>query len=503
MSTRDTEERLAQAAPPDDGPAQDIRIDAPHLVDAKRSVPSEPSASAIGGLAPAAQATRSTPTAAELLEAQQLYNQAAQLAGQLRVRQDNLDHREAQLNAGLAKLEQGQRAARLWLSEREGELAELRAALEAQEQEAARRIDRLAAAEAALQRKASSSEDDSAGREQSLRARQAELEAGQRLLAQQIASLTSQRQEWEAKREQAEDAIRRERQEIDAQRESSLEVVRLALAGLEQRRLAIETEAEKLERRAGQPDPAHVAREEELRRREAVFRAKWRQLEESEHRLAESRAQVDRLTEQLRRQQQQMREAVRAQRLQIANEQRLAQADLDRQREAVHRRSEQVDQCRAGVEQLRKELGQVHRDTLEMRLATEELWARLSATASPAAVSRTLAEIRAKLRQDYRDAGEELRREKEALEAVRGQLTEQHERLVKQKHDFERWAEAERRDIERMAQSLFTREQELHEQETLLAEHVRRWQGERVAIQEELRRLRARVGEAGEALAPA
>jgi len=138
-----------------------------------------------------------------------------------------------------------------------------------------------------------------------------------------------------------------------------------------------------------------------------------------------------------------------------------------------------------------------------MRLATEELWARLSATASPAAVSRTLAEIRAKLRQDYRDAGEELRREKEALEAVRGQLTEQHERLVKQKHDFERWAEAERRDIERMAQSLFTREQELHEQETLLAEHVRRWQGERVAIQEELRRLRARVGEAGEALAPA
>ena len=55
---------------------------------------------------------------------QQVQAQAAQLAEHLRGRQQELDHREAELNAWAAQLERDTRAAQLWLEERNAELEE-------------------------------------------------------------------------------------------------------------------------------------------------------------------------------------------------------------------------------------------------------------------------------------------------------------------------------------------------------------------------------------------
>ena len=54
----------------------------------------------------------------------QVQAQASQLAEHLRSRQQELDHREAELNAWAAKLERDTRAAQLWLEERNAELEE-------------------------------------------------------------------------------------------------------------------------------------------------------------------------------------------------------------------------------------------------------------------------------------------------------------------------------------------------------------------------------------------
>ncbi len=53
--------------------------------------------------------------------------QAAQLAEHLRTRQQELDHREAELNAWAAKLDRDARAARLWFEERQAALDEAEA----------------------------------------------------------------------------------------------------------------------------------------------------------------------------------------------------------------------------------------------------------------------------------------------------------------------------------------------------------------------------------------
>ena len=117
-----------------------------------------------------------------------------------------------------------------------------------------------------------------------------------------------------------------------------------------------------------------------------------------------------------------------------------ATAELGEKRQAVQRRADHVDQCRAALEQLRGELECIHRETLEIRLATEELWVRLSGAAPPAALVRSLGQIRAKLACQYRQAAAELAEQKKELEAIRGELNTQHEKLVEHKLRLEQWA---------------------------------------------------------------
>ena len=68
-------------------------------------------------------------------------------------RQQELDHRESQLNAQSAQLESDARTARIWLGEREAEIQDRDAQRTALEAEVRQRFDRLAAAEAALEQR--------------------------------------------------------------------------------------------------------------------------------------------------------------------------------------------------------------------------------------------------------------------------------------------------------------------------------------------------------------
>ena len=131
----------------------------------------------------------------------------------------------------------------------------------------------------------------------------------------------------------------------------------------------------------------------------------------------------------------------------------------------------------------------IHRETLEIRLATEELWVQLSGAAPPAALVRSLGRIRTKLADQYRQAGAELAEQKKELEAIRGQLNTQHEKLVEHKRRLEQWAAGRQEECEKQAARLVAREEQLHREETWLREQSRRWQAERAGFQCELQPL--------------
>lgn len=175
----------------------------------------------------------------------------------------------------------------------------------------------------------------------------------------------------------------------------------------------------------------------------------------------------------------------------LADERRRAMADLDRQRQAVARRAEHVDKSKASLLQLREELGRMHRETLEIRLATEELWVQLSGAAPPAALTRSLGQIRTRLAEQYAQANAELAEQKKELEVVRGRLEGQLDKLLDRKRQFDKWVADRQRECDGQASRLIAREERLAREEEHLREEAERWRAERLKFQRELKRFKA------------
>jgi hypothetical protein len=180
-----------------------------------------------------------------------------------------------------------------------------------------------------------------------------------------------------------------------------------------------------------------------------------------------------------------------------------AVADLDQQRQAVQRRAEYVDRSWVALRQFRDELDRVHRETLEIRLATEELWAQLSGAAPPAALVRSLGEIRARLADQYAQANFDLAQRRKELEAIRAELIARHEQLADRRRQFEQWAAGCHDDCRRQASRLVAREQQLREEAIEFHQRSQRWQAERLRHQLELRRLQSLVTRPEEEASPA
>jgi predicted protein tyrosine phosphatase len=383
MSTSETGQRESAAFVAATRVPIEARIDPPHPMAA---VPQSDGA----GEASAAEEAELGDAGEAEAAAEQLRIQASQLAGHLRERQKELDHREAELNARSAELESDLRSARLWLSERIAELQER-------------------AAEPAAEKTAEQTAEQAA-REESLR-------------------------------KAAEQA----------------------------------------------------AREESLRKAAEQLAAKQEQLEEAEAGLKQQRAELQGLHEQLSARLSEIDVQERAHRERLEAEHRRAMAAVEEQRRVIGRRAEHVDRSRAAMDELHGQLQRLHRETLEIRLATEELWTQLSGAAPPAALVQSLGRIRGKLAEHHRLAAVELHAQQEELEKLRLQLAAQHEALAQEKRRFEESLAAQQKEAQQQASRLIARERQLDRRDAELSAQSQQWQVERFELQQELRTLRAEL----------
>jgi hypothetical protein len=236
-----------------------------------------------------------------------------------------------------------------------------------------------------------------------------------------------------------------------------------------------------------------VVQDEAIQRKAESLADRERQLAELDAELGVQREALQKFHEQLTAERQLLEEQSRAQKEHLATEEARLAAEIERQRGEVQRRGEQVDQTRAALEQFREELGHMHRETLEIRLATEELWAELSGSAPPAALTQSLGRIRSRLADHYRAANADLQLKRDELQGLRDQLSEQYEKLVRQKRSFDTWAAECREEVDRQAARLQARGDELDRREAEMGEYARVAQAEKLEFQQEIRRLRAKL----------
>ena len=310
--------------------------------------------------------------------------------------------------------------------------------------------------------------------------------------------LAERESDWAARSEQ----LAEQQQEVAAQCEAFAKRQQQVAA----RQQAISRQEQEVERRLARLATAETARqrhassttmqqEAEPRRITESLAAREKQLDEAEARLIEAQTETQRLRKQLLSHQRALDEEMIATRQRMTLEHRQAMDDVEQKRQTVRRRADHIDHYQAALKQLRGELECMHRETLEIRLATEELWAQLSGDAPPAALTQSVGRIRAKLAEQHQRTKTEIADQKKKLEAIRGQLVRQHTALVEQKRRFDQWADGCREECQQQASRLVARQQQLHHDERQFEEQSHRWQAERMKFEQEIRRLRAELAE--------
>ncbi len=132
----------------------------------------------------------------------------------------------------------------------------------------------------------------------------------------------------------------------------------------------------------------------------------------------------------------------------------------------------------------------MHRETLELRLATEELWNQLATLQPSAKLTQSLGQCRQRILDQYRLEASELDRRKQALDELREQIARQVEELNERHEQLSVWFADRRHELETQAAALVAREQE---QNVLVTEHRQAqqlWQRQRMELEQEARRLR-------------
>ena len=373
------------------------RVDQPHLLRREQLVPPDPPAeqelSLLAGRDPVG-----------LVD--QLQRQALELGQRLQNQQSELDRREAEFHARIAKVENELRSARLVCAEREHELSEKLIEANAhtdppRDPAAIKPIDRVDAAQAARVPTPASWRAKEGGipvvnptqNGTHWEARLAELEKSERLLQAQLAQLAF------------------DRRKLDAERE-------------------------------------------------ALVERRQKQKEESTVALAESKSKFE-------------HELLRLQTW-----------------------SQKLERRNLAVEQLHQEASRMYREALEVRLCTEQLWAEINESVSPAESTQRISELRCKLMDQFHLASQRLSQQKEELEGLIERLDTHQDTLCQQRNELRHWIARRHAEIEADAEKLLNRERQLDRQDTEIARLKAEWIEQRHEYEQKIRRLSRLVNSA-------
>lgn len=421
---------------------------------------------------------------------EQLDHQSAQLSGQLQEQLRELEQREAQLNARAAELDNEYRQARLWakeqlvsLREREGAVAAKEAELEAQRTEL--KLWQEQAEQSLVQKEILACQRLSEQLQQH-EERYREIESRENALEKNEAELASRQQQDQ------------EREASLAAREQQLESKE---AHIRERRQFIEREAAALHHARQEWERSHEAERDDLEKKRAQIRLELceaiKEKEESltagEIALGEQTLTLENDRQSLARERADWQRQKGADREAIALLKSRAEVELEQRRTRLATRETALEQQQAALDQLRGEITTAHRQSIEMRLMAEQLWAQVQGRMPPLEITQSIAQLRLKLGEQYKMEQRSLGEQKQELLKLAEKIASQSTELRTQRHELQSWFASREEEIERHAEALVIRERELMEQSDKLRDSENRWNSDRRQLEQEVREMRSRL----------
>lgn len=123
-----------------------------------------------------------------------------------------------------------------------------------------------------------------------------------------------------------------------------------------------------------------------------------------ERRLRDARTQLEECRVQLIEKRSEFDVQVSEQRKLLENYQNEIESQLAEKREKIERQARTNEQIQIILQRCREEIERKHRETLQLRLATEELWVRMSDGVPSTTMLQSLSKIRSRLADEYREA---------------------------------------------------------------------------------------------------
>ena len=404
--------------------------------------------------------------------------QESDLQEKVEAAQQWLDERKADLDAReeeLSSREQPEENNVLSLTEHQ-ELKAREAELDRREAELARMTESIAADRA----KASELQQRLADRVKGVEQKEEELAKSSQTLAEQAHALKLKAQECDERRLQAErlcESAQSAEHEL-AERERAIEM----------RQQEIKHALERYER-LGVVEGKIAQLQEEAAR----FADRERHLERAEAIIEEERAALTERAEAITKREREGLDALSKERHQFETDHGVWRAEVESEAKRLRRLEDEVERREEGVTRLKGEIEATQRDVLEMRLATEETWAQLTGLLAPAALTRSIARVRAQLADYYSRIQEEIAESRGSLRDATQGLAEELDRLDRRRIETEEWAERRRQEIGEAADTLHAREQELNRQQLAYEQNEARWAAERTEYRQQIRLLLAEM----------
>jgi len=217
--------------------------------------------------------------------------------------------------------------------------------------------------------------------------------------------------------------------------------------------------------------------------------ASQKRLAQAEDALAVERAELAKARLELTRERESFRREAKIEEQRLSEERCRLEGEFEAKQAVFKQRREDVDSRQQALKTLRDELRAAQRETLEMRLATEELWARLQGSIPPAALVQAISQTRLQLAEHFRIALGEIAQEKSDLEALRLRVNEQIEKVQRQKGELEHWSHAREQEVGQAAGRLAAREKQLERELAASKKAERKWEADRQRYEKEIRQL--------------
>jgi hypothetical protein len=178
-----------------------------------------------------------------------------------------------------------------------------------------------------------------------------------------------------------------------------------------------------------------------------------------------------------------------------AREALLRQQDsrAERRQSRLRKQREWLKQESRLLAQAKQEVRDVHARNLELQLATQQVWSKLTRSASPARLPHELAASRVQvttyLLAQQREVGARAERVKRAAQ----QLVQRRRSFTEAQSRWQAWLVARKQELEAQAARLLVREREMYDREQFLRSQQADWQNERRDLKNQLAALLERI----------